>query len=247
MGLRCHRVDSLHLPSRMDTLQGVISDLRVFLYAGFQSLPLCVAGTFLIIGLFTSNYAMLFFLAGFLIAVPILHFGLDLLLRLILPTDWVHTTSDVCRIIVPFTNTASATTSQVTSQWMAMMLFFIGYMIRNGGKLMTREPEPTAGVELTETQVMELDRKASYRKAQAFVSLLTLVIVAAVLLIVRYRTGCESILGGIVSLGFGVGGYYWYELLSAVGQDRLSDLFGVANRLLPPDAIVNGPVMCFPT
>ena len=236
----------------MDTLQGVISDLRVFLYAGFQNLPLCVAGTFLLVGLFTANYAMLFFLAGFLLAVPVVHFGLDLLLRAVLPADWIMTTSDVCRIVVPFANTNASNASNasntphVASQWMSMMLFFVGYMIRNGVKLLIREPEPTAGVELTETQVKELDRKASFRKAQALVSLLTLIVVAATLFIVRYRTGCESTLGGIVSLGFGYAGYVWYDLLSAVGQDRLSDLFGVANRLLPPDAIVNGPVMCFP-
>ncbi len=233
----------------MDTLQGVISDLRVFLYAGFQSLPLCVAGTFLIIGLFTANYAMLFFLAGFLIAVPLVHFGLDWLLQLVVPTNWLHTTSDVCRIVVPFTNASaspSASTPQAASQWMSMMLFFIGYMIRNGVTLLKREPEPTAGVELTDTQVKELDRKASFRKAQALVSLMTLVVVAATLFILRYRTGCETVLGGIVAIGFGIGGYFWYDLLSSVGQDRLSDLFGVANRLLPPDAIANGPVMCFP-
>lgn len=230
----------------MDTLQGVISDLRVFLYAGFQSLPLCLAGTFLIIGLFTANYAMLFFLAGFLIAVPIVHFGLDWLLQLVLPTDWLHTTSDVCRIVVPFANANASQTPQAASQWMSMMLFFMGYMIRNGVTLLKREPEPTVGVELTDTQVKELDRKASFRKAQALVSLMTLVVVAATLFILRYRTGCETVFGGFISLYFGIAGYFWYDLLSSVGQDRLSDLFGVANRLLPPDAIANGPVMCFP-
>jgi len=43
-----------------------------------------------------------------------------------------------------------------------------------------------------------------------------------------------------------VSGYYWYSMLSGIGQDRLSDLFGIANRLLPPSAITNGPVACIP-
>jgi hypothetical protein len=42
-------------------------------------------------------------------------------------------------------------------------------------------------------------------------------------------------------------GYSWYLLLSSVGEDRLSDLFGIANRLLPPAAIQNKPIACIPT
>jgi hypothetical protein len=41
-------------------------------------------------------------------------------------------------------------------------------------------------------------------------------------------------------------GHGWYKLLSKVGEDRLSDVFGIANRLLPPSAIVNGPIACVP-
>jgi hypothetical protein len=38
----------------------------------------------------------------------------------------------------------------------------------------------------------------------------------------------------------------WYKALSKVGEDRLSDLFGIANRLLPPSAINNAPIACIP-
>ena len=54
-----------------DTLRGIISDLHVFLYGGLRSLPFTLGGTMLILGLFTSNYAILFFLIGFLIAAPL--------------------------------------------------------------------------------------------------------------------------------------------------------------------------------
>lgn len=230
----------------METLQAVFSDIRVFLYSGIQNLPLSLAGTFLLLGLFTANYAMLFFLVGFLLATPIVHFFLDLLLRSILPS--LHTkTSDVCRIIVPFLN-SSSDSYHVMSQWTAMISFFIGYMIHNAVKLMTKKLEPTGAIEVTEDLVKEMARKTSYRKTQALVSVLSLVIVASVLFIMRYRTGCEGMVGfGMAILGFGTAGYFWYDALSAVGQDRLSDLFGVANRLLPPGAIANGPVVCLPT
>jgi hypothetical protein len=45
---------------------------------------------------------------------------------------------------------------------------------------------------------------------------------------------------------FGLLGVSWYKLLSMTGQDRLSDLFGIANRLLPPTAVANGPIACIP-
>lgn len=229
----------------MDTLQGIFSDIRVFLYSGIQHLPLSLAGTFLLLGLFTANYAMLFFLVGYLLLVPLVHLGLDKLL-LFLPSLQTKT-SDVCRIIVPFLNSPSES-YHVMSQWTAMIAFFIGYMLRNAVKLLTREPEPTGAIEVTEDQVKEMDRKASYRRTQALVALLSLVILASALFIMRFRTGCEGYVGfALALLLFGLGGYFWYDLLSVIGQDRLSDLFGVANRLLPPGAIANGPVVCLPT
>jgi hypothetical protein len=230
----------------MDTLQDVLSDVRVFLYSGIQHLPLSLAGTFLLLGMFTANYAMLFFLVGFLLATPLAHLLLDLLLKLVLPDSFQTKTGDVCQIVVPFAS-SSSDSYHVMSQWTAMVSFFVGYMIRNGVKLLTREPEPTGSIEVTEDQVKEMDRKASYRRTQALVALLSLVLLAVILFIMRFRTGCEGYVGFPLALvGFGTAGYFWYDALSAIGQDRLSDLFGVANRLLAPGAIANGPVVCLP-
>jgi hypothetical protein len=41
-------------------------------------------------------------------------------------------------------------------------------------------------------------------------------------------------------------GVSWYYALSSVGEDRLSDLFGIANRLLLPKVFRNGPIACLP-
>lgn len=230
----------------MDTLQDILSDVRVFLYSGIQHLPLSLAGTFLLLGMFTANYAMLFFLVGFLLATPLVHLLLDLLLKLVVPGSLQTKTGDVCQIIVPFASSPSDS-YHVMSQWTAMISFFVGYMIRNGVKLLTRAPEPTGSIEVTEDQVKEMDRKASYRRTQALVALLSLVLLAVILFIMRFRTGCEGYVGFPLALvGFGTAGYFWYDLLSMIGQDRLSDLFGVANRLLAPGAIANGPVVCLP-
>jgi hypothetical protein len=52
------------------TLKDIMSDVKFFLKGGVTTLPLTIGGSMLIIGLFTSNYAMLFFLLGFLFAAP---------------------------------------------------------------------------------------------------------------------------------------------------------------------------------
>jgi hypothetical protein len=63
----------------------------------------------------------------------------------------------------------------------------------------------------------------------------------------RFYSGCENMFGLLLTAGvFGYVGYNWYKLLASVGQDRLSDLFGIANRLLPPSAIQNKPIACLP-
>jgi hypothetical protein len=236
----------------MDTLQAIISDIRVFLYSGIASLPLSLGGTMLLLGLFTANYAMLFFLVGFLVVVPFVNGVINLLANI--APDWLRTkTSDVCSVIIPFSSSFTSSSSSATpsyhiiSQWMAMVTFFISYFIRNAISLMAREPEPTGAIEVTEAQVKELERKASYRKTQALVSLLSIMVVASVLYIHRIYTGCENWIGLIVgALLYGGAGYFWYEGLHAISQDRLADLFGIANRLLSPGAIANGPVVCLP-
>ena len=88
-----------------------------------------------------------------------------------------------------------------------------------------------------------------------------IVILACAALYFRLNMKCEVFAnfpgftgGGIVmilvfiatSCGFGAMGYFWYKLLSLVGEDRLSDLFGIANRLMPPGAYGSGPMVCLP-
>jgi len=232
----------------MDSLKQIISDIPIFLTSGLTTLPLTLGGTLLIIGLFTANYAILFFLLGFLLVVPL---GASLMNFLCswLPDSWIRIqTSDVCRIIIPFTTIQKPTgikeENVVSSAWMAMITFFIGYMFHNALQLYSLQTtDPSLTVDTTSAS----DMKTTNRTSQAMVSLISIVVVGLILVIFHYRIGCESLIGMIMTTAvFSVGGYYWYSMLSGIGQDRLSDLFGIANRLLPPSAITNGPVACIP-
>ena len=259
-----------------DTLNAKIADFQVFLYGGLRSLPFSLGGTMLLLGLFTSNYAILFFLIGLLIIaplgawvvnhmIPIILNSLKYLWYLILliakgeeyaktskPTSFLDLPffktrmSDICKLIIPFVSTSSNEEETVISSgWMAMTSFFIGYVICNALQLYTNDIAGTAT--LNQTNAPDTEMKINKRKSQAMFALVSISIFALIAIAFRFYTGCENGVGIILTaVGFGTLGYYWYQLLSQVGQGRLSDIFGIVNRLLVPSAIQNGPIACVP-
>jgi hypothetical protein len=92
-----------------------------------------------------------------------------------------------------------------------------------------------------------MERKTTNIKTQAIVAMVSILLFGLIMIGFRFYTGCESVIGmALTCITFFALGYYWYLLLSSVGEDRLSDLFGIANRLLPPAAIRNKPIACIP-
>lgn len=257
-----------------DTLNAKIADIHVFLYGGLRSLPFSLGGTMLLIGLFTSNYAILFFLIGLLLLapfgawavnhiIPMLFNAIQMGIYLIAstlnknttvakPTDFLDIpyfktkVSDICKLILPFTSSNTGEYETViSSEWMAMMSFFIGYVICNSLQLYNNDVTNSAVIsspDAPDTQV-----KKNKRKSQSMFALVSIAIFALIIIGFRMNTGCEKGLGVLLTgAGFGAAGYYWYQLLSEVGQGRLSDIFGITNRLLAPSAIKNGPIACVP-
>lgn len=248
----------------MDTLKDIISDIRVFMYGGIATLPLTLAGTLLLIGSFTANYAILFFLVGFLLLVPASVWILNKLtyfLALLLSSTGIGPiisfvnlfkvrSADICNLVIPFgeiNNSSSAAREdyQLISFWLGMLAFFVGYLIKNAIQLYSRE-SPNNEIEITDKSVQSIANKITNRKSQAMLSIGSIVIFFMISFGIRVYTGCESMKAFVISLLFMYAGNKWYELLSSIGEDRLSDLFGIANRLLPPSAIKNDPIACVP-
>ena len=255
-----------------DTLRGIISDLHVFLYGGLRSLPFTLGGTMLILGLFTSNYAILFFLIGFLIAAPLATWVVNRFIPLTWnagyyiiyyislmfgkgiqePGEWLEmdyfktTVGDVCKLVVPYLTTNDGQPEVViSSEWMAMVSFFVGYMICNALQLYNADVFNSAA--LNSPDAASTEAKVKKRKGQVMIALISIILFAVIILWYRISSGCEKWIGILLTAaGFGTAGYYWYDLLSMVGQGRLSDIFGIANRLLAPSAIKNGPIACVP-
>lgn len=235
----------------MDSLKDIISDIRVFLYGGVQTLPLTIAGTLSILGLFTANYAILFFLLGYLVLTPIASSILNFIVAAIFGDKLFKAkSSDICKLVIPYSTLKSPVGTEdvnvVSSSWVAMTAFFIGYVFTNALQLFNRESIDTT-ITVTTSSASDLNTMVTNRKSQAVIAMVSTIIFALIVLGFRFYSGCESTLGMIITIiTFIFIGNGWYQALSKVGQDRLSDLFGIANRLLPPSAINNAPVACVP-
>ena len=238
-----------------DRLLDILKDMQVFVYGSIANLPLCIGATMLLFGLFTCNYAMLFFLIGFLIAAPLVATAGNKLAEWLKLDMFLANTSDVCGISTEFKTTPSATGAKehvIISNWFAMMLFFGGYILMNAIQMVTRPEEVDNKIDSDKSQTGKLFNRTS----QASTSVLIITLFLGAICVYRYQSQCESFinhswwLGGIILIVLGAiyisSGVGWYYLLSQMGEDRLSDLFGIANRLLPPGAFQKGPMACLP-
>jgi hypothetical protein len=236
----------------MESLKDIVSDIRVFMYGGISTLPLTIAGTLSILGLFTANYAILFFLVGFLIGVPLISSIFNFALTTLFGSRsfLMAKSGDICKLVIPYSTLKTPSISEsipvVSTSWTAMVSFFIGYIFTNALQLYNRETEES-NITVTTSAASDIDTKVATRKSQAIIAMISIIVFGLIVLGFRYYTGCESMTGMIItSILFVIGGHGWYKILSKVGEDRLSDLFGIANRLLPPDAITNAPIACIP-
>ena len=238
-----------------DRLLDILKDMQVFVYGSIANLPLCIGATMLLFGLFTCNYAMLFFLIGFLVATPLVATAGNKLAEWLKLEMFEINTSDVCGISTEFKTTPSATGAKehvIISNWFAMMLFFGGYILMNAIQMVTRPEEVDNKIDSDKSQTGKLFNRTS----QASTSVLIITLFLGAICVYRYQSQCESFmkqswwLGGILIVLLGAiyisSGVGWYYLLSQIGEDRLSDLFGIANRLLPPGAFQKGPMACLP-
>ena len=225
-------------------LTTVASDIRYFIVTGLETLPLTIAGTFLIIGFFVGNYAMLFFLVGYLMAVPSLAFVINFLCPKVFILGGKD--ADVCNVITGFSIPGSKRETQdmVVSYWMAMVSFFIGYVLHNSYSLYAK-PSPSINPKDPQSGA-RVSAGVALRQSQSITAMALIVALALAVLYIRMWSSCDSYVSIALGALFGVGGWFWYTLLAKVGQDRLSDLFGIANRLMAPSALADAPYACLP-
>ena len=227
-----------------------ICGTRNLISQGFRGLPVILGSTIFVLGLIQGNINLLFFFVGLCILAPISALAHNILWELIFSnTPWWLTiprvlwrlptaTSEVCAIYPTLDNKIPVELNVVPSMWLTMMSFFFSYLFSNAHVLY-------------KTQEVSRAPKSAVlaRKSQAMSSMILLAVLGAIILVMRYATGCETGLGVILSciLGSTIA-YGWYSFMRSCGLGRLDDIFGISNRILPMQSYeTSDPTVCLPS
>lgn len=239
----------------MTTLQNIISDIRIFIYGGMRTLPITIAGTMTILGLFTANYAIMFFLIGFLIFTPFISYWINFF-ALKIDKPWFDVKStDVCEMIIPYKTIYTDPNKfgpvegkSACSTWVAMLSFFIGYIFTNGYELYFYKSDMDQSINPNGIPVnTDNKEKTNNRKYKVALSMASILLFAFIALGYRGYTGCDRVVPIVFcSILFASAGAGWYKLISIPGNGRLSDIFGIATRIILPSAGSKEPTACVP-
>ena len=225
----------------------LISDIRYFLYAGFQNLPLSIAGIMISIGLLTANYGMLFFSVGYLVIFPAILYAFNLI-----PLTELYANASACDLIPSAEFGMERQRSEPTQgigYWIPMTFFFIGYIMTNA-YFMYSTPVATSDTPENDSQGNPINTSTGFanRQSNTITAMAVISLLAIVCIAVRLMMPCEGIVAMIIGvLGGGFSGVGWYYFLKGIADHRISDLFGMANRLLGQHALSNQPYVCLPT
>ena len=238
----------------------VASDIRYFLLTGLKTLPLTIGGIMLLVGMLTANYGMLFFVSGMFVLAPLGAFLFNFLMSAMFDREGLVAAvlgsvgssmeisastravlfsakdKNVCNVVTKWDGVDQdrASIDLSVSYWVTMTFFFIGYLLTNAVLMYLEEGTPPSNDPAMAGR--EAAGKTG-RKTQAVVAMIALCILTFIIMFIRLLLGL---------LGGGALGGAWYYALSRVGNQRLSDLFGIANRLMIPMALVDKPYACLP-
>jgi hypothetical protein len=218
--------------------------IKEFIIAGTSSLPLILGGISLLLACSTANTGFAVLSVCLALIVPfttyILNLASPIIIKIVqLIASWfgeipqfADQAAGICRL-VPTPEVGIA--ASFPSYWMASIVFFFTFVFMNGLSLYNFAANQTAA-----------DDKVSSRKTHAIIGMAASVILGLLLLVWRYRTGCENGLGLFMSLAFIGLGYGLFTLFDSCGLLRVVDLYGIGARLLPTSATAAPTQVCFP-
>jgi hypothetical protein len=214
-----------------------VQNFKGTLERSFLALPILLFGWALFVGSTTGNIGLLVLAMGQATVTPlatwILHtiggfFG-----------DWGKANftipaSATCNMLPGGFVEAGQRQFAIPSYWLAQIYFFFGFLISNASSVMDMPAAPNASAE-----------KVERRKSQAQLVLIMAWFFLAVFVAIRvFVVGCETIpgvlFGGIV---FYFIGRAWYQLARECSA-RDSDIFGIVQGILPPNASDAPPMTC---
>jgi hypothetical protein len=219
--------------------ESFIIKAREFMTHGFRILPIILGSFAFIMGIGQGNMAFFFLFLGVSLVVPIINmianYGFGALFSTFLSENLykIQGTGEGCSIFGSFANSGDT-----ISVWLAVLVFFVSYFFRNAYNLYNRPAQKGSP-----------DYKIDARKTQALMAMVIILLFGISMLLYRFfvSIGCETPLG--IPLAFGIYipvAYYWYELLVSCSGDRLTDLFGIANRIMVEPANSSSGAVCLP-
>lgn len=137
------------------------------------------------------------------------------------------------------------------SHWINHITFFFGFIMSNTVAVY-KEPIPpkitTGDEESDKRRNAAIDSRVTNRKSLAISIGVVSTIVFLVLLLFRYRVGCESHFGlALFPIGFAyMTGYFFFSLLYTSCGVRPADVLGIVQGMISSDLIDN-PIVCVGT
>jgi hypothetical protein len=213
----------------------LVTTIKGLLYGGFVSLPLVLIGIILFLATTLGNIGLIMLALGHVFVVPFITYFANLLHEFFFPDSpyLKVASSDLCNLI-PSIPPSTAQTFVGPSYWMAHVVFFFSFLITNASVLYAKDASANAD-----------PNKVENRKAQTMTSIILSVITFVFLVALRYLfMGCETPLGIFFALLLLVPvGYGWYELAIVCGA-RDADIFGILQKILPPEFKDEVPMTC---
>lgn len=212
--------------------------IREFIIHGFRILPIVLGAFAFIIGVGHANMAYFFLAVGIGLIVPIVNMFSNVIFGKLFSFGVPEALYKIqaqpagCSVFGEFANTGDT-----VSYWLAALVFFVSYMFINAFNLYNRPAQPNAP-----------ESKIEARKTQAAMAMAIILLFGIGMLLYRFvKTKCETALGIPVALTVFIPlAYYWYKVLVSCSGDRLTDLFGVVNRIMVEPKNAGPGAVCLP-
>ncbi len=211
---------------------GFFERVKLTVLSGFLALPYLLVIITGFLGGITGNLGLSILFLGQIILVPVFQGMFSLLRQTSLFTDTFRLGSvpklDPRCSLVPDITKAGNFSAPVTTDWVAQVSFFFGYIIFNAFTVYNLEAPRGANPD-----------KVENRKSQAIMSLLlSTVVMIGLFTVYAKTTNCETVgsfvFGTLTFFSLGIFGYY---IASQCGIKQ-SDIFGIAGKIhtITPDS-----------
>jgi hypothetical protein len=214
----------------------LVEQIRGLFYSGFTSFPLVLIGIILFLGTSLGNLGLLMLSLGQVALVPLIVFITNKLHEFFFQGSPLFsvTNSATCHLVpsIPIDRTLGLM-GAAPSHWSAQVTFFFVFLMTNAMVLYNKPP--TEGAD---------PAKVANRKAQTLMAFMVSLVLFVVLIILRQRTGCETITGTLFGILIVAPiANAWYHLAALCGA-RDADVFGILQKILPQNMKDEPPMTC---